>query len=79
MTYHAYEIKALSIIREVGKRKEYFLPCREDQSCAFDVGEYARTVDFANQQNSKVIINTEETACFNTSKYLNTVYIDNIA
>jgi hypothetical protein len=28
---------------------------------------------------SKVIINTEETAsCFDTSKYLNTVYIDNI-
>ena len=78
MTYHAYE-KALSIIREVGKRKEYFHPCREDKVVLLMLVNMPERLTLLTSRYSKVIINTEETACFyNTSKYLNTVYIDNI-
>jgi hypothetical protein len=47
--YHAYE-KALSIIREVGKRKEYFHPCREDKVVLLMLVNMPERVDFANQQ-----------------------------
>ena len=78
MTYHAYE-KALSIIREVVKRKEYFHPCREDKVVLLMLVNMPERLTLLTSRYSKVIINTEETAsCFNTSKYLNTVYIDNI-
>ena len=59
MTYHAYE-KALSIIREVGKRKEYFHPCREDKVVLLMMVNMPERLTLLTSRYSKVIINTEE-------------------